>query len=644
MKPSSRKVKSLQLLSAIGFTGKVVGGLNVQSEDRGLVYPVGVGVGVWDRSGGHHAILHAHTRPVTALTVSRSGRLIVSAQNSDPGCQAVVVVWRYKEREELGRHKVHREEVSAVAVSSGEEYVVSLGGELDGYLVVWHVDTRRPLCSVQAGEPGLGTASLLCTAPCTPTLMVVGGHRLLRTWTLHPDTHRLTPTPTSLGLLERNYTCLQVDEAEEFLYAATSSGDVVKVRLNSGQGEGCWSVLVSVMAPRPHHAHNRLSRHPAPGIQALVLLGGDLLLAGDVGGGVRAYRQLQEEVRRPTCPGPPRAHGTLKYTHPKDPTRPLLQQLWCVEVGAAVTSLSVVGQEVVVGTIASEIYTFRLSSKQVPLTSTTHVRFNTGKQKRAVTAVSEEGGVVKRREVNTYWNSVLLRCYSGVILVAVGWSDGRLRGLGAESGRVLWVVDDAHHAGVNAVVTLPSGTIISGGRDGRVRVWEVNGGVGGVRMVTSQKEHRGEVTHLTLTQAQDHVLSCSGDGSCVLWRLPQLERVKRLRAHTVFLGGVVLRCGEVVTAGSDGAVMVWDRLDGTLLADLPSSQQPITCLAVTKDDSTLVTAGEDAVVRVWNWKKGRVTHEGRGHSGAITRVAISPDARLLATAGKDGALLFWKLQ
>lgn len=60
----------------------------------------------------------------------------------------------------------------------------------------------------------------------------------------------------------------------------------------------------------------------------------------------------------------------------------------------------------------------------------------------------------------------------------------------------------------------------------------------------------------------------------------------------------MLGCGEVVTAGSDGAVMVWDRLDGSLLADLPSSQQPITCLAATRDDATLVTAGEDSVVRV----------------------------------------------
>ncbi|KAG7159455.1 Cilia- and flagella-associated protein 52-like 2, partial [Homarus americanus] len=197
---TARRTKELQLLSAIGFTG--------------LVYPVGVGVGVWDRAGGRHAILHAHNRPITALAVK-------------------VVVWRYPERQEYGSYTVHREEVAAVGVTSGnEEYVVSLGAVQDGYLVVWHIPTRRPLCSVLAGEPGLGIATLLCTAPITPTLMVVGGTRMLRAWSLNPDNNRLTPTPISLGLLERNYTCLQMDGAEEFLYAATTTGDVVKVRLN----------------------------------------------------------------------------------------------------------------------------------------------------------------------------------------------------------------------------------------------------------------------------------------------------------------------------------------------------------------------------------------------------------------------------
>lgn len=68
---------------------------------------------------------------------------------------------------------------------------------------------------------------------------------------------------------------------------------------------------------------------PIPGLQAMLVLPGGDLLVGDSGGSVRAYRQLQDvtEDGRPACPAPPRAHGTVKYTHPKDPTRPLLVQV-----------------------------------------------------------------------------------------------------------------------------------------------------------------------------------------------------------------------------------------------------------------------------------------------------------------------------
>lgn len=63
---------------------------------------------------------------------------------------------------------------------------------------------------VIAGDPGLGLTTLLCTAPVTPTLMLVGGQKLLRAWTLNSSNNRLMPTPIAVGLLERNYTCLQV--------------------------------------------------------------------------------------------------------------------------------------------------------------------------------------------------------------------------------------------------------------------------------------------------------------------------------------------------------------------------------------------------------------------------------------------------
>lgn len=87
----------------------------------------------------------------------------------------------------------------------------------------------------------------------------------------------------------------------------------------------------------------------------------------------------------------------------------------------------------------------------------------------------------------------------------------------------------------------------------------------------------------------------------------------RLTAHTVFLGGQVLGSGEVVTVGSDGSVMVWDRQDGVLLADLPASSKPITTVTASKDDATLVTAGEDATIRVCTQEHVSVREATGGH-------------------------------
>lgn len=77
-----------------------------------------------------------------------------------------------------------------------------------------------------------------------------------------------------------------------------------------------------------------------------------------------------------------------------------------------------------------------------------------------------------------------------------------------------------------------------------------------------------------------------------------LSRLYTLAAHVVFLGGSVLRSGEMVTVGSDGSVLVWDRHDGSLLADLPAATRPITTITASPDDAVLVTAGEDAIIRV----------------------------------------------
>lgn len=71
-----------------------------------------------------------------------------------------------------------------------------------------------------------------------------------------------------------------------------------------------------------------------------------------------------------------------------------------------------------------------------------------------------------------------------------GWDDGKIRAFTPESGRLLYAIENAHKSGVTAVATTSdSKHIISGGGEGEVRVWEMNGHTW--KMKGSIKEHTG---------------------------------------------------------------------------------------------------------------------------------------------------------
>ena len=59
--------------------------------------------------------------------------------------------------------------------------------------------------------------------------------------------------------------------------------------------------------------------------------------------------------------------------------------------------------------------------------------------------------------------------------IVSGWSDGRIRAFGPQSGKLLFTINDAHHGAVTAIAgTADSARILSGGEEGAVRVWRVS--------------------------------------------------------------------------------------------------------------------------------------------------------------------------
>lgn len=99
-----------------------------------------------------------------------------------------------------------------------------------------------------------------------------------------------------------------------------------------------------------------------------------------------------------------------------------------------------------------------------------------GKSEIRVWSTKTNQEIVRITVPNMTCNAIAIkRCGSSIIS---GWDDGKIRSFTPESGKLLYVIDNAHQIGVTAIATTHSSCststqIISGGGEGEVRVWSV---------------------------------------------------------------------------------------------------------------------------------------------------------------------------
>ncbi len=153
----------------------------------------------------------------------------------------------------------------------------------------------------------------------------------------------------------------------------------------------------------------------------------------------------------------------------------------------------------------------------------------------------------------------------------------------------------------------------------------------------------------TLRRLQRYVPSASGPDRREfawrrLWSFCHADQ-RSLAGHDgdVYVAQVVADGRQLVTAGRDGALRLWD-LDGnpraTILHKYPGE---LNFVAVAPDGVTLATGSDDGSVSLWNLATGRELKRFGGHASLVLCGAISPDGRQLATAGSDNVIRLWAL-
>ncbi|XP_068178405.1 cilia- and flagella-associated protein 52 [Antennarius striatus] len=611
MSLDSTDVPQIELEAVIGFTGHVPSGLWVHPDSEHLIYPLGHTIILKTIKDGKQEFLHGHTNNVSCISVSKSGSYIASGQVDFLGFEAKVIIWDYAQRTIYAQLLLHKEKVEALAFSPNEKYLVSLGGQHDGRVAVWNIETKRAICESPASARSAGQCLTVQYSNTNDYIFVSAGSETLVVWRLDLFTGRIEPKKCQIGKLRRTVNCVEIDQDDQFIFCGTTSGDFLKINLESGFLTDCSPVKTKFSL----------------GVNALKIVKSGKLLVGS-GCGMLSL-----------C-----SHTNFK----------ILKQV-PLEKGVTSIALRGEGHQFFVGTKAAQIYRFSYDDFKADLISTSHtdavkdidIAFGSSEifatcsgEDIRVWCIGRHTELLRITVPNVTCNCLHIMADGHGILSA--WSDKKIQMFAPESGRPMLVIEDAHRMSVTAITgTRSCKRIISGSGEGQVHFWELH--PGGHRLLKATRGHTATITCIKIKSDDKECVSASCDGTCIIWDLKQFVSLQTLNANTQ-VWTVCYHPEEyhIITSGNDRKITYWGVYDSSTIRKLEASQSGSNSVDISQDGKHFVTGGDDKQLKVWDYNEGVVTHVGMLHSSSITGIKICSNNRTLISTGADGAIYQWR--
>ncbi|MGW2213525.1 protein kinase domain-containing protein [Nonomuraea sp. NPDC001684] len=220
--------------------------------------------------------------------------------------------------------------------------------------------------------------------------------------------------------------------------------------------------------------------------------------------------------------------------------------------------------------------------------------------------------------------------------------------IGKQDGKSL----KGHTKGVQTISALSLGDgrtwLVSGGQDGRVRLWDL----GRHKPLATMRGHSEEVYAVAAVMMGKTPMAVSGgyDGSVRLWNL-KTHKGKVLGWHGDAVYSVALtKAGGkwiAVTGDANGWLRFWDlkRRKATGRA-VKAHRTSVNWLNATHlgDRAIVVSAGEDATLRLWDVARHKPYGKAyKGHAKGVYAVATGRlgDRTVVASGGKDRKIRIW---
>lgn len=148
-----------------------------------------------------------------------------------------------------------------------------------------------------------------------------------------------------------------------------------------------------------------------------------------------------------------------------------------------------------------------------------------------------------------------------------------------------------------------------------------------------QLGHAGRVTAIAFSTSGQLILTGGTGGEVILWERASGRILRRLTGHEKEVLAVKFRADEqqVITVGNDGTARVWETATGKEMQRLDLGEKTIGTVSILQDgDRIAFSTLLGRAVRMWSFKAAAQIGEYRGRSNIIRDFALSADGRYLA--------------
>jgi len=245
------------------------------------------------------------------------------------------------------------------------------------------------------------------------------------------------------------------------------------------------------------------------------------------------------------------------------------------------------------------------------------------------------------------WVGALVYAPDGKTLLS-GGNDGTVRLWEVKSGREMLRVHD-YYEYRNSVAFAPDGkTAASLGSDKLVHLWDMKTGKD-VRVFHPPQNASPQSVAFPLSvafapdgkrivAAINEATPCVWDTATgnLVWQAPKPEEDHQ------FEGACFSPDGKYVaaSAGIGGRAFLWEASSGKFLRQFEKSDDCLT-FAFSPNSACLAASDKDYIVRLWDVASGREVQRYSGHKKYIQSIVFTPDGKGLVTCAEDETIRFW---